>query len=105
MKFWRRHKHELSPNEGDEPLPAPPDKKVRYSKEDDALLAKYFYNKPDGTSDKIFQAFGRLVRQLLCTLLVKHVLIEIFYRNYSILTIRGRDGKSITAFTRPKSSI
>ncbi|KAF8149557.1 hypothetical protein B0H34DRAFT_734307 [Crassisporium funariophilum] len=60
MKFWRRHKHELNRTEGDEPLPVPPDKKMRYSKEDDVLLAKYFYNKPDGTSDKIFQAFGRL---------------------------------------------
>ncbi|KDR75012.1 hypothetical protein GALMADRAFT_69767 [Galerina marginata CBS 339.88] len=60
MKFWRRHKHELSRADGDEPLPAPPDKKMRYSKGDDILLAKYFYNKPDGTSDKIFQAFGRL---------------------------------------------
>ncbi|KAF8971146.1 hypothetical protein BDZ97DRAFT_1651829 [Flammula alnicola] len=60
MKFWRRHKHELARTDGDEPLPAPPDKKMRYSKEDDILLAKYFYNKPDGTSDKIFQAFGRL---------------------------------------------
>ncbi|PPQ90542.1 hypothetical protein CVT25_015856 [Psilocybe cyanescens] len=60
MKFWRRHKHELARTDGDEPLPAPPDKKMRYSKEDDVLLAKYFYNKPDGTSDKIFQAFGRL---------------------------------------------
>lgn len=62
MKFWRRHKHELARTDGDEPLPAPPDKKMRYSKEDDILLAKYFFNKPDGTSDKIFQAFGRLVR-------------------------------------------
>lgn len=61
MKFWRRHKHELNRSEGDEPLPVPPDKKMRYSKEDDILLAKYFFNKPDGTSDKIFQAFGRLV--------------------------------------------
>ncbi|KAF9568219.1 hypothetical protein CPC08DRAFT_702646 [Agrocybe pediades] len=59
MKFWRRHKHELARSEGDEPLPAPPDKKMRYSKEDDILLAKFFVNKPDGTSDKIFQAFGR----------------------------------------------
>jgi hypothetical protein len=62
MKFWRRHKHELNRSEGDEPLPVPPDKKMRYSKEDDVLLAKYFFTKPDGTSDKIFQAFGRLVR-------------------------------------------
>lgn len=64
MKFWRRHKHELAHSEGDEPLPAPPDKKMRYSKDDDILLARYFYNKPDGTSDKIFQAFGRLVRSI-----------------------------------------
>ena len=61
MKFWRRHKHELNRTEGDEPLPLPPDKKMRYNKEDDELLARYFFNKPDGTSDKIFQAFGRLV--------------------------------------------
>ena len=66
MKFWRRHKHELNRTEGDEPLPVPPDKKMRYSKEDDILLAKYFFNKPDGTSDKIFQAFGRLVRFVCC---------------------------------------
>ena len=61
MKFWRRHKHELDWEDGDEPLPPPPDKKLRYSKEDDILLAKHFVNKPDGTSDKIFQAFGRIV--------------------------------------------
>lgn len=62
MKFWRRHKHELNRTDGDEPLPQPPDKKMRYSREDDVLLAKYFCNKPEGTSDKIFQAFGRMVR-------------------------------------------
>ena len=66
MKFWRRHKHELNRTEEDEPLPVPPDKKMRYSKEDDILLAKYFYTKPDGTSDKIFQAFGRQVRSFFC---------------------------------------
>ncbi|TFK74075.1 hypothetical protein BDN72DRAFT_834084 [Pluteus cervinus] len=60
MKFWRRHRHELHRTEGDEPLPQPPDKKMRYSREDDILLAKYFHTKPVGTSDKIFQAFGRL---------------------------------------------
>ncbi|KAF9050184.1 hypothetical protein BJ165DRAFT_991140 [Panaeolus papilionaceus] len=60
MKFWRRHKHELERQEGDEPLPLPPDKKMRYSKSDDILLAKFFFNKPEGTSDKIFQHFGRL---------------------------------------------
>ncbi|KAF9071666.1 hypothetical protein BDP27DRAFT_1321698 [Rhodocollybia butyracea] len=59
MKFWRRHKHELNRREGDDPLPLPPDKKMRYSREDDVLLAKFFYSKPDGTSDKVFQAFAR----------------------------------------------
>ena len=65
MKFYRRHKHELNHTENDEPLPQAPEKKMRYSRADDVLLAKYFFNKPDGTSDKIFQAFGRLVS---CTL-------------------------------------
>jgi len=60
MKFWRRHKHELNRNEGDDPLPLPPDKKMRYSRADDVLLAKHFCNRPDGTSDKIFQAFARM---------------------------------------------
>ncbi|KAG8213820.1 hypothetical protein J3R82DRAFT_10535 [Butyriboletus roseoflavus] len=60
MKFWRRHKHELNRTEGDDPLPQPPEKKMRYSRSDDILLAKYFFTKPEGTSDKIFQAFGRL---------------------------------------------
>ncbi|KAK7472500.1 hypothetical protein VKT23_000615 [Stygiomarasmius scandens] len=61
MKYWRRHKHELCHNEDeDEPLPQPPDKKMRYSKADDVLLAKYLRPKPEGTSDKVFQAFGRL---------------------------------------------
>ncbi|KAI0268626.1 hypothetical protein BC834DRAFT_968089 [Gloeopeniophorella convolvens] len=60
MKFYRRHKHELNHTENDDPLPQAPEKKMRYSRADDVLLAKYFFNKPDGTSDKIFQAFGRL---------------------------------------------
>ncbi|OSD04039.1 hypothetical protein PYCCODRAFT_1387675 [Trametes coccinea BRFM310] len=60
MKFYRRHKHELHHTAGDEPLPAPPEKKMRYSRQDDVLLAKYFINKPEGTSDKIFQTFARL---------------------------------------------
>ncbi|KAH9942291.1 uncharacterized protein BXZ73DRAFT_97706 [Epithele typhae] len=59
MKFYRRHKHELHHTTGDEPLPTPPDKKMRYSRQDDVLLAKFFSSKPDGTSDKIFQEFGR----------------------------------------------
>ncbi|KAI0633415.1 hypothetical protein C8Q77DRAFT_1114840 [Trametes polyzona] len=60
MKFYRRHKHELHHTPGDDPLPAPPEKKMRYSRHDDVLLAKYFINKPEGTSDKIFQTFARL---------------------------------------------
>ena len=64
MKFYRRHKHELNHSENDDPLPQAPEKKMRYSRADDVLLAKFFFNKPDGTSDKIFQAFGRLVSPL-----------------------------------------
>ncbi|KZT71055.1 hypothetical protein DAEQUDRAFT_688512 [Daedalea quercina L-15889] len=60
MKFYRRHKHELHYEDGDAPLPAPPEKKMRYSVQDDVLLAKYFYHKPEGTSDRVFQDFGRL---------------------------------------------
>lgn len=62
MKFYRRHKHELNHEDGDEPLPLPPDKKMRYSRADDVLLAKFFFEKPEGTSDKVFQMFGRIVR-------------------------------------------
>lgn len=61
MKFWRRHKHEFSRADTDAPLPQPPEKKMRYSRDDDILLAKYFFDKPEGTSDKVFQAFGRMV--------------------------------------------
>ncbi|KXN90810.1 hypothetical protein AN958_03464 [Leucoagaricus sp. SymC.cos] len=59
MKYWRRHKHEFNRTEADAPLPPAPEKKMRYSKQDDILLAKYFYERPAGTSDSIFQAFGR----------------------------------------------
>ena len=67
MKFYRRHKHELNHTENDDPLPQAPEKKMRYSRADDVLLAKFFFNKPDGTSDKIFQAFGRLVSPITFT--------------------------------------
>ncbi|TFY68788.1 hypothetical protein EVJ58_g792 [Rhodofomes roseus] len=60
MKFYRRHKHELHHSDEDAPLPAPPEKKMRYSRQDDVLLAKHFYHKPEGTSDRVFQDFGRL---------------------------------------------
>ncbi|KAK7045560.1 hypothetical protein VNI00_007392 [Paramarasmius palmivorus] len=59
MKYWRRHKHELDRTNTDDPMPTRPDKKMRYSREDDVLLAKFFCNQPEGTSDKVFQAFGR----------------------------------------------
>lgn len=68
MKFYRRHKHELYHEVGDEPLPRPPEKKMRYSKGDDILLAKYFASRREGTSDKIFQEFARLVRVVLAIL-------------------------------------
>ncbi|KAJ7703231.1 hypothetical protein B0H17DRAFT_1042378 [Mycena rosella] len=60
MKFWRRHKHELERSDADAPLPQPPDKKRRYSRGDDILLAKHFCNKIEGTSDSIYQTFGRM---------------------------------------------
>ncbi|KLO18347.1 hypothetical protein SCHPADRAFT_925157 [Schizopora paradoxa] len=60
MKYYRRHKHEINRIDGDEPLPAPPVKKMRYSRGDDILLAQFFANKPEGTSDKIFQEFAKI---------------------------------------------
>ncbi|XP_006457343.1 hypothetical protein AGABI2DRAFT_229713, partial [Agaricus bisporus var. bisporus H97] len=59
MKYWRRHKHEFNRTDTDAPLPPAPEKKMRYSRQDDILLAKYFYERPTGTSDSIFQSFGR----------------------------------------------
>lgn len=46
--------------EEDGPTPAPPEKKMRYSREDDVLLAHYLSTKPDGTSDQVFQRFGKM---------------------------------------------
>ncbi|KAI0028145.1 hypothetical protein K488DRAFT_59435 [Vararia minispora EC-137] len=61
MKFYRRHKHELEHDAAfDAPLPAAPEKKMRYSHSDDVLLARFFVAPPEGTSDKQFQAFGRM---------------------------------------------
>ncbi|EIN11580.1 hypothetical protein PUNSTDRAFT_111685 [Punctularia strigosozonata HHB-11173 SS5] len=59
MKFWRRHKHEFFRSAEDAPLPQAPEKKMRYSHADDVLLAKFFFHRPEGTSDKIFQNFAR----------------------------------------------
>jgi hypothetical protein len=92
MKFYRRHKHELNHTENDDPLPQVPEKKMRYSRADDVLLAKFFFNKPDGTSDKIFQAFGRLVS------------LQTFYCSFrSVITFsthitRGRVGRNTIGF-------
>jgi len=60
MKYYRRHKHELDRTETDEPLPLPPMKKMRYGRNDDVLLAQHFANKPEGTSDKVFQEFAKI---------------------------------------------
>ena len=100
MKFWRRHKHELARSDGDEPLPAPPDKKMRYSKEDDVLLAKYFFNKPDGTSDKIFQAFGRLM-SFFVSCFSGYINLMI---SFSTPIILGKGGRNTTGYTKRRSS-
>lgn len=79
MKYWRRHKHELEPQtDGSVQAPyTPVGKKSRYTKEDDILLAKYFFVNqrppsnapgatglanpiPGKTSDAIFQEFAKL---------------------------------------------
>lgn len=59
MKYWRRHKHEFHHTERDDPIPPVPEKKMRYSRQDDVLLAQFFESRPTGTSDSIFQSFGR----------------------------------------------
>ena len=64
MKYYRRHKRELNRAAGDESLPQRPEKKMRYSSNDDVLLAQLFVTKPTGTSDQIFQAFALQVRAL-----------------------------------------
>ena len=92
MKFYRRHKHELNHTENDDPLPQVPEKKMRYSRADDVLLAKFFFNKPDGTSDKIFQAFGRLVSLLTVLLLLSFII------TFSTHITRGRVGRNTIGF-------
>jgi len=120
MKYWRRHKHEFTREESDDPLPERPEKKMRYSRDDDILLAKYFFGKPEGTSDKVFQAFGRLVRFLgfskdgrTNTYLSLFCLVYLFARYchldtylyyaggyFSIRTIHGKGGRSITGYIK-----
>jgi hypothetical protein len=100
MKFYRRHKHELNHTENDEPLPQAPEKKMRYSRADDVLLANFFFNKPDGTSDKIFQAFGRLVSLLHFTLPSLHRLVILFSTHIT----HGRAGRSTTGSISRKST-
>ncbi|CAG8738988.1 4453_t:CDS:2, partial [Acaulospora colombiana] len=72
MKYWRRHRHELEPK-GDQPTPpvnVAPQKKSRYTRKDDILLAKYFFEAEGAdhqerkTSDAIFQEFAAVVRNL-----------------------------------------
>lgn len=103
MKFWRRHKHELERTDGDEPLPTAPEKKMRYSREDDVLLAKYFRGRPEGTSDKIFQAFGRLVSA--CISFVSRFLPTMAYCWHRIHTIHGKDGRSTIGYIKQRSII
>lgn len=81
MKYWRRHKHEFNRTEEDAPLPPAPEKKMRYSRQDDILLAKYFYERPAGTSDSIFQTFGRKVRVLLYDIIYNGTKADAFVVN------------------------
>ncbi|TFK25250.1 hypothetical protein FA15DRAFT_668790 [Coprinopsis marcescibilis] len=60
MKYWRRHKHELTRLDGEIIMPSPPDKKMRYSAQDDIDLAKFFQQKKTGTLDQLFQEFALL---------------------------------------------
>jgi len=78
MKYWRRHKHELEPDENGQALAPLPEKKLRYSTQDDILLARYFATRPAGTSDQMFQAFARMVsprRIMILMLLFVYVLM------------------------------
>ncbi|KAG8929564.1 hypothetical protein FRC03_012199 [Tulasnella sp. 419] len=74
LKYWRRHRHEIEVNGGDDeeggpgissvPLQVPQPggnvaKRQRYSQADDVLLAKFWATNPQGTSDKLFQAFAK----------------------------------------------
>lgn len=59
MKYFRRHRHDLAPNAETRPLPPAPEKKLRYGRADDILLARYLATHPTGTSDQMFQEFAR----------------------------------------------
>lgn len=100
MKFYRRHKHELHHEEGDDPLPVPPEKKMRYSRMDDILLARFFALRPEGTSDKVFQTFARQVGELPFTKQIGPII-----DSCSIPTTRGRVGRSIIGYIRLRSII
>ena len=101
MKFWRRHRHELERTEADEPLPQPPEKKMRYSREDDILIATFLYNKPEGTSDKVFQSFARMVceHSMILEICVCDGGLTVC-SDHSIHIIHGKAGKSIIEFIR-----
>ncbi|KAG8933362.1 hypothetical protein FRC01_009687 [Tulasnella sp. 417] len=89
LKYWRRHRHEIEvPSNPADPgagasvdhagptstfiagsnglqipsAPAQIAKRQRYSHEDDILLARFWAQEPQGTSDKLFQEFARMVR-------------------------------------------
>jgi hypothetical protein len=61
---------------------------MRYSREDDILLAKYFFDKPEGTSDKVFQAFGRMVSPWQSSSVIR-VLIKITVSTSSVEGVAG----------------
>lgn len=98
MKYWRRHKHEFNRTDTDAPLPPAPEKKMRYSRQDDILLAKYFFERPTGTSDSIFQAFGRKVCILTCVFERRKLIVT----TCSIHIIHGRVGKNIIEYIKPR---
>ena len=102
MKFYRRHKHELEHTDADAPLPAKPEKKMRYSKADDVLLARYFVTKRDGTLDKVFQEFARMV---CLSPSLKRPGLTGFVRTLSIRIIPGKAGRNITEYTRRRLTI
>lgn len=99
MKYWRRHKHELEPDESGQP-PAPlPEKKLRYSAGDDILLGRYFATRPQGTSDQIFQAFAKQVRLGIILRLGDVLMLW----NSTRITL-GRGGRSTIGFIKRLST-
>jgi hypothetical protein len=115
MKYWRRHKHELEPQtDGSVQAPYTPiGKKSRYTKEDDILLANYFFVNqrppsnapgatglanpiPGKTSDAIFQEFAKLVSRSEATTWRLTLTPYILQSTRNIL---GKGGKNTTGCT------